>query len=205
MIYEVRTYDLKVGSLPEVENRFEAALPHRLKYSPLAGFFHTDIGPLNQIIHIWAYESAEERVRVRAEAAKDPNWPPAVGEFLTNMKSEIMIPFDHSPELKPGNLGPVYEMRYYTFRPGSVPRIAKAWAEWLPNRIKLSPLVCCWYSEHGLLNQLVHVWAYKNFQERFDIRKKAVETGVWPPPGGHEFLVTMANKIMLPASFSPLQ
>ena len=37
------------------------------------------------------------------------------------------------------------------------------------------------------------------------IRNKARETGVWPPPGGGDTLLTQANKILLPSSFSPLQ
>ena len=40
---------------------------------------------------------------------------------------------------------------------------------------------------------------------RTAIRNKAREQGVWPPPGGADTLLTMANKIMLPASFSPVQ
>ena len=55
MIYEVRTYRLKPGSIPECEKRFAEALPHREKYSPLGAFWHTEIGPLNQIIHVWPY------------------------------------------------------------------------------------------------------------------------------------------------------
>ncbi len=45
MIYEIRTYTLKPGSIPEFEKRFEASLANRLKYSELAvltngvGFF----------------------------------------------------------------------------------------------------------------------------------------------------------------------
>jgi len=53
MIYEVRTYDLQPHSIPEVEKRFGEAYEYRKKVSPLAAFFHTEIGPLNQIIHIW--------------------------------------------------------------------------------------------------------------------------------------------------------
>jgi hypothetical protein len=41
--------------------------------------------------------------------------------------------------------------------------------------------------------------------ERMAIRNKARETGVWPPPGGGDTLLTQANKILLPSSFSPLQ
>jgi len=36
------------GSLAEVEKRFGDAYEHRKKYSPLAAFWHTDIGPLNR-------------------------------------------------------------------------------------------------------------------------------------------------------------
>ena len=57
MIYEVRTYTLKPGSVATFEENFSKALPHRLKYSPLAAFWHTEIGPLNQVIHVWPYES----------------------------------------------------------------------------------------------------------------------------------------------------
>ena len=93
MIYEVRTYTLKPGSVPTFEENFSKALPHRLKYSPLAAFWHTEIGPLNQVIHVWPYESLDERTRIRAEAAQDPNWPPANDpDMYVNMESEIFIP-----------------------------------------------------------------------------------------------------------------
>ena len=67
MIYEIRTYDIKPGSLPEVEKRFAEAYEHRKKHSLLAAFFHTEIGPLNQIIHIWPYKDLEERARIRGK------------------------------------------------------------------------------------------------------------------------------------------
>ena len=57
MIYDVRTYDLTPWSVPEFERRFGAALPERLKISPLGAFWHTDIGPLNRVVHVWPYES----------------------------------------------------------------------------------------------------------------------------------------------------
>ena len=59
MIYEVRTYDLKPGTVASYEEKFGEALPHREKYSKLAAFWHTEIGPLNQIIHVWPYENLE--------------------------------------------------------------------------------------------------------------------------------------------------
>ena len=121
MIYEIRTYDVAPRSLAEVEKRYGEAYQHRQKYSKLFAFWHTEIGPLNQIIHVWNYESLEERNRIRAEAAKDPNWPPKIQEFIRGMSSEIITPFPFVPTPQPGKLGPIYEIRYYTLRAGALP------------------------------------------------------------------------------------
>ncbi|MEK7778336.1 MAG: NIPSNAP family protein, partial [Chloroflexota bacterium] len=82
MIYEMRTYMLKPGTTPEFEERFAEAMPHRQKYSRLGAFWHTEVGPLNQVIHVWPYEDMAERTRVRAAAAQDPNWPPRNQELI---------------------------------------------------------------------------------------------------------------------------
>ena len=42
MIYEIRTYRVKVGSLAEVEKRFGEAYEYRKKISPLAAFCNSD-------------------------------------------------------------------------------------------------------------------------------------------------------------------
>ena len=92
MIYEIRTYTLKPGTVPEFEKRFEASMENRSKYSELAAFWHTDIGPLNQVIHVWGYENLKQRTDVRTQAAKEPDWPPNVHEMLLTMRSEIFSP-----------------------------------------------------------------------------------------------------------------
>ena len=35
------------------------------------------------------------------------------------------------------------------------------------------------------------------------MRAKAVEVGIWPPPGGPPYLRVMRSDIFLPAPFSP--
>ena len=134
MIYEIRTYRIAPRSLAEVEKRFGDAYEYRKKYSPLTAFWHTEIGPLNEIIHVWAYPDLAERARVRAEAAKDPNWPPKISEFVQTMRSEIVVPFPFVPEVRPGTMGPIFEVRYYTLKAGSLPEVAKGWEAKLPER-----------------------------------------------------------------------
>ena len=95
MIYELRTYDLKVRALPEVIKRFSDKIENRQKLSTMVAFWYTEIGPLNQIIHCWQYEDAAERGRVRSEAIKQGIWPPKIGEFVLKQTVEIFIPWDN--------------------------------------------------------------------------------------------------------------
>ena len=205
MIYEIRTYGLTVGSLAEVEKRYAEAYEHRKKYSELTGFFHTEIGPLNEIIHIWGYESAEERTRIRAAAAKDAHWPPKIQEFITRMNSEIVIPFPFAPQPKPGTYGPFYEFRQYEVRAGMLPEVQKRWEARLKGRVAVSPITLVGHVEFGTANRFVHIWPYPSLDARMATRKKVVADGLWPPTGGAELLLAQASKIVMPSAFSPMQ
>ena len=205
MLYEFRTYQIKPTTLPEVLKRFEEGYQNRKKHSELAAFWYTEIGPLNQIVHVWPYQSLDDRARIRKAAAADPTWPPKILDYLVTMESEIYVPFPFSPPLQPGAYGPFYEMRSYTIKPGTLPNIFERWEPKIPGRTKLSPLAMVMHTEFGPLNKYIHIWPYKSLDQRQAIRKQAMDTGVWPPPGGGEVLVTQENKIMLPAPFSPMQ
>ena len=204
MIIEMRTYRLKPGSVPEVEKRFGEALRDRVKVSPLGAFFHTEVGPLNRIIHCWPYADLGERTRLRGEAMKLPGWPPKIQEFLEEMESKIIIPAPFSPKLEERRLGNLYEIRTYTMLPGAAPTVIEKWAERIEGRTKLSPLAFCGHTELGGLNQWIHVWAYKDAAERFRIRDEARATGAWPPATRGQF-VQQENMLVVPAEFSPLR
>jgi NIPSNAP protein len=205
VIYEIRTYALAPGSVAEVEKRFGEAYDYRKKYSPLAAFWHTEIGPLNEIVHVWPYQDLAERTRIRAEAAKDANWPPKTSEFIRAMRSEIVVPFSFLPDVRPGKVGPIFELRYYTLKSGTLADTAKGWETKIQERTKLSPVVLAGGVEFGTANGFVHIWAYSSLDQRAKIRSEAVANGVWPPPGGRDRLISQENKILLPAAFSPLQ
>jgi hypothetical protein len=204
VIYEIRTYEIAPGSLAEVEKRFGEAYEHRKKVSPLAAFWHTEIGPLNEIIHVWPYKDLSERARLRAEAVKAGNWPPNTSEFIKTMRSEIVNAFDFVPVPTPGKMGPIFEIRYYTLKGGTLPDTAKRWEAALPERIKLSPVVLAGGVEFGRANGFVHIWAYSDMNQRMQIRDEARKKGIWPPPGGGN-LISQETKVVLPAAFSPLQ
>ena len=205
MIYEVRTYTLKPGSVAQFEENFAKALPHREKYSKLGGFWHTEVGPLNQVIHIWPYDDLNQRAEIRAEAVKDPNWPPHNDpDMYVSQESEIFTP---APFMRPMGgdqaLGNIYEMRLYTYKTGSMPEVLKRWAAAIPHREEYSPLAAGMYSELGGLNKWMHVWPYKDLEERNRIRAEAGKNPNWPPPT-REFLLRQENKMLVPAAFSPM-
>lgn len=205
MIIEMRTYTLQPNTLAEVEKRFGEALPAREKYSKLAAFWHSEVGPLNQIIHVWAYDSFEHRAEVRAAAFKDPAWPPPIREFCVAQQSEVFIPAPFCPRLEPRDIGPLFEIRQYTVAPGSIPGLIERWSEKIEGRMKFSPLVAAMYSEFGSLNKWVHIWAYRDANERFSVRAAAAASGNWParnPPG---VIVRQENSIVMPSAFSPIR
>jgi hypothetical protein len=206
MIVEIRTYTLQPGTVAQFEERFAQALPARAKVSPLAAFWHTEVGPLNQVIHVWPYEDLEERTSKRAEATKLQGWPPNTREFVVEQKSQIYIPAPFSPKLEPRQLGGLYEIRIYTMRPGAIPEQIERWSAQIGERTKLSPLAFAGHSELGDLNLWCHIWAYKDAAERFEVREKARRDGIWPPRGGTPGrMLKQENMLVVPASFSPLR
>lgn len=77
MIVEQRTYTLKPLRTRDFLALYErAALPLQKTYlGHLVGFFVSEVGPLNQVVHLWAFDSLAERERRRKAMEEDPLWP----------------------------------------------------------------------------------------------------------------------------------
>ena len=142
MIYEIRTYNLKLGQLNEYWERFGEKLPGRQELSKLGGHWYTEVGPLNQMVAIWPYESLEQRAEIRraAEAEPNPVWPPDTSDLIVSMVSEIFLPAPFMEPLGEKDIGPLYEMRLYTYPSEGMPQVLEAWGAAIPERVKFSPL-----------------------------------------------------------------
>src|SRR5258708_30780373 len=206
MIFEIRSYLLKAGTPVKAEELFGEMYPNRAKLSRIAGFWRTEVGTLNQIIHIWPYKDENERAKIRAEAVKTGVWPPKIQEFVLDMQSKIVHAAPFSPHFEPGEHGGLYEFRTYTYGPGNIPKVIESWEQRINARTAISPLIFAGYTDIGALNQWIHVWAYKNMGERETLRAKALSTGVWPPPR-HESVTLhkQENTFAIPAKWSPLR
>ncbi|POR54055.1 NIPSNAP family protein [Bosea psychrotolerans] len=97
-VYEIRTYKLKHGGVPATIAAWEAAVPERVKLSPLVIAMHALDGP-PRFTHIWPFASLDARASVRADSVAKGIWPPKGGpEWLTGeMHSTIALPTAISP------------------------------------------------------------------------------------------------------------
>jgi hypothetical protein len=108
MIIDHRTYSVKIGKLNEWLKLYETeALPLQLKYLGhcVGWYVSNDIGPLSQVVHLWAYKDLADREARRAKMVADPAW----GRFLEKstalldaMENKILrpAPWFTPPELK---------------------------------------------------------------------------------------------------------
>lgn len=209
MIFEIRTYDLKPHTSTEFEKRFGAAYEYRKAYSPLTAMWRVEVGPLDQMVHVWGYPDLARRAVVRDAALASGQWPPKTAEFISHQRSEVMIPLPFSPEILPGAYGPWFEMCIDTLaNSADVRRAVPAWEKALPERLQFGRLFAAWRSEFGALNQFVHIWAYQSLDERARVKQELRSLGRWLPGGEGDpgyAILRQENKLLVPLSFSPVQ
>jgi hypothetical protein len=76
MIVDMRTYTMVPGRLKAFLALYEAeGLPVQLRHlgKPI-GYFTTEIGTQNQVVHLWGYESMADREQRRNAMEADPAW-----------------------------------------------------------------------------------------------------------------------------------
>ena len=110
MLIEQRTYTLRPGSVLDYLDLYEReGLEVQSGHlERLVGYYYSEIGELNQIIHMWAYEDLEDRRRRRTALFKDPRWNEVVRKLITyieRMENRILLPASFSPQ--PSGFGTV--------------------------------------------------------------------------------------------------
>jgi hypothetical protein len=102
MIIEQRTYRFKPGKIPTFMALYqERGLDIQTRIlGNLLGYFVTELGPLNETVHLWGYDSLDDRTRRRAALMADPQWLAFLGEILPlleTQESKILLPTAFSP------------------------------------------------------------------------------------------------------------
>ena len=102
MFVEQRTYTLLPGSQGEwLENYEKYGLKIQTEIlGRLVGYFSTEFGALNQVVHMWAYETFEDRAERRQKLFQNPVWLeflPKVRPLIVSQESKILLPAAFSP------------------------------------------------------------------------------------------------------------
>lgn len=97
MVVEMRTYTLHPAKAPEYLRLYEAegmAIQKSI-LGRMVGYYSTEIGPLNQVVHMWAYTDLNERAERRVKLLADPVWQAYVAKMrpmLVTQDSKILNP-----------------------------------------------------------------------------------------------------------------
>lgn len=102
MIVELRTYTFAPGQLGPFLALYEAeglAVQRRV-LGRMLGYYTTEAGMLNQVVHLWGYDSFEDRLARRAALGQDPGWRAYLAKALPMMQtqeSKVLLPTGFSP------------------------------------------------------------------------------------------------------------
>ncbi len=211
MIHELRTYTLVPGKQADYL-KLNAEVGRKIrgdKYGKLAGAWTTEFGTLNQYVHLWEYPDLNERDRLRGELARNEEWAKGYVSqirplILAQENKVLSVVLPLQPPAEPGHL---YELRWYRTQTGKA-------GEWLghfkaiqPVREKYSRRVGLWQTEMGQLNEVVHMWAYRDLNERAATRANVGKDPEWQAflAKATPLLAHMQSTILIPTTVSPMR
>ncbi len=104
MIVDLRIYTTRPGKLAAFVKLYQDhAWDLQQKYlGRCLGWYTVAEGPLNQVVHLWAYESQADRETRRATMAADPAW----GDYLRRSEEAGLLVSQENRMLKPTEFSP---------------------------------------------------------------------------------------------------
>jgi hypothetical protein len=201
--YELATLAVGLGTIPKVVEGVQAFVGDSGAKGKLLGCWMSDIGALNQVAVLRSFEDDAELATERDRTLRSSN-PFGAAEHLTQMTLDSYAPFPDMKPIETGSFGAVYEIRTYILKTGGLLPTFEGWAERLPARTKLSPMVIAMYTLDGTL-RITHIWPDASVNDRSAIRADSVKQGIWPPRSAVWLTNAMQSTIYLPTAISPLK
>jgi hypothetical protein len=103
----------------------------------------------------------------------------------------------------------IYEMRKYQLKVGCIPQYLKQFEEiGYPIIRKYCTLVGYWVVESGRLNQVIHVWAFADAEQRRIAREQWMQDPAWAGsylPLALPLVESQESILMTAAPFSPIR
>ncbi|KAF8921923.1 hypothetical protein CPB85DRAFT_1209757 [Mucidula mucida] len=99
-IFELRSYQLKPGTLLEWENAWRRGIDARRKFVAPVGAWFSQVGRLHQVHHMWQYPNLEARKETREKAWQLDGWAETVdktAQLAKFMDAFVLSPLPYSP------------------------------------------------------------------------------------------------------------
>ncbi|CAL1586792.1 unnamed protein product [Knipowitschia caucasica] len=203
-LYELRVYDVQ----PHLYTRFLALTNQKIHlrtaHSQLIGYWSVEYGALNQVFHIWRYESYSQRTAVRASLAQDADWTEQYISkaipMLTKQNNEVgRLLWGLQPPPKEGG---VFELQRFHVKPEGRRLGWGGLRDYIQSHHApgLSQVVGAFCNDVGHNHTVQVLWWFQSpdyWAETRDQRETAGPTV--------EHLDPVSNKLMFPLPFSPMK
>ncbi|XP_014115116.1 PREDICTED: protein NipSnap homolog 3A isoform X1 [Pseudopodoces humilis] len=213
IFYEIRTYDIKPAKMKEFLEMVKKYFHFRTAHSELVGFWYSELGAMNRVLHIWKYDNFAHRTAVRHALANDKDWQ---GKFISaalplieKQHNEVAYLVPWCQLGKPPKEGGVYEWVTFQMKPGGPALWGEAFRAAVNAHINTgyTSLIGVFHTEYGLLNTVHVLWWNESPDHRAAGRHRAHEDArvVAAVRDSVRFLESQQNVLLIPLECSPLK
>jgi len=169
MINELRMYTTRPGKMKDVVNA-SATVAQKIRggdtYGKLIGHWWSEIGKMNQYVHMWEYKDPEEMRRLRSELAAKEDWKnkfvPLVGPNILTQEIRLLRPLTKIK--KPVNISNIYELKIIKLNIGQSAKWAKKFLEIVGLIENSSINIGIWNTELQDPNEIISLWSHPNLE-----------------------------------------
>ena len=169
MINELRMYTTRPGKMKDVVNA-SATVAQKIRggdsYGKLIGHWWSEIGKMNQYVHMWEYKDPEEMRRLRSELAAKEDWKnkfvPLVGPNILTQEIRLLRPLTEIK--KPVNSSNIYELKIIKLNIGQSAKWAKKFLEIVDLIENSSINIGIWNTELQDPNEIISLWSHPNLE-----------------------------------------
>lgn len=207
-IYELRTYSLKPEHMKDYLTLTAEKFHLRTSHSVLHGYWTVELGGVNQVVHLWEYDSYEHRAGVRAKLGGDDNWiSQYFGKILPwfqkqeNMTLNALPNFDSVVHPKDKGFYELWLIEQKSDQQKDFPEKLSQILQDININSQGSQLCGAFQSEFGNANTTAIIWQHQSF----DFTKKLREE--WSKKGSEVMkdIQSWETKALIPFKISPMQ
>ena len=212
MINELRMYTTRPGKMMHVVNA-SATVAQKIRngdtYGKLVGHWSSEIGRMNQYIHMWEYKDVEEMRNLRSQLSSREDWKnkfvPLVGPYILNQEIRVLKPL--IDRKKPTDNSNIYELKIIKLNIGQVNNWKNKFLDIISYIEGKSLNIGLWNTELQDPNEIISIWSHPNLEIMSKFWYKLNENKYWIDFNSYqEKAVKNEDSIILrPSICSPLQ